>query len=327
MDPMLLLIGLLTMAAVAIAVTAGYGQVARRREAINARVGAGDSVADPALGSPLREEPGRRLFLVKILPLSREAEERTRRELEQAGWPIRVREYLALRLIGGISGVLCGVLLAFLLHLPMWMAIIAAIGLGFVGWLIPRMMLTHKRQRRLEQIEKQLAEAVTAMAKALRAGAGFLQALAHVAKETPAPLGPEFRRALRDLELGAEASETLRALSDRINSQDLDIVVTAIIIQKTVGGNLSEILMTVANTIRERAKITAEVQTLTARQRLTANFVAALPVLAALAFILLRPEIGRLLIQTTAGQVSLLLGLILELFGLWLIRRLAIIQV
>lgn len=117
------------------------------------------------------------------------------------------------------------------------------------------------------------------------------------------------------------------ALSERIGRPDLDIAVTAIVIQRTVGGNLAEILTKVTETIRERAKLYGEVRVLTAQQRLTGNLVALIPLLVALGFFAFKPELGKLLIETTAGQIALAIGIAFELVDLWLIRRLAVIEV
>jgi tight adherence protein B len=169
--------------------------------------------------------------------------------------------------------------------------------------------------------------AVTAMAKSLRAGLGILQAVSYVAQETPPPLGTEFQNLLRDLQLGIEAEEAFAALAKRVGSEDLQIAVTAIIIQRTIGGNLAEILMNVTNTIRERARLQAEVRALTARQRLTTNIAAAIPVVVGIAFMVLNPKLADLLISTTEGRISLAIGVFFELLGIWLVRRLAVIEV
>jgi tight adherence protein B len=154
----------------------------------------------------------------------------------------------------------------------------------------------------------------------------LLQALAYAASETPAPLGAELQQTMRDLQLGADPGITFAALSERVGNADLDIAVTAIVIQRNVGGNLSEILANVTHTIRERVKVQTEVRVLTARNRLQANLVAALPVLVAIAFIGINPDTGKLLYETNAGRIALTSGIVFELIGLWLIRRLARIE-
>jgi len=199
--------------------------------------------------------------------------------------------------------------------------------LMLAGWFLPHSYVAHRRKRRLEAIERQLPDALTAVAKALRAGSGLLQGLGYAAQETSDPLGTELRTTLRDLELGADAEEVFADLCRRTGSPDLDIAVTALIIQRTVGGNLSEILTNVTKTIRERAKLRGEVRVMTSRQRLTGNIVAVLPVLVAGAFLGLNPDMGRLLFEEPAGRIALAIGIAFELLGLWLIRRLAVVEV
>jgi tight adherence protein B len=249
-------------------------------------------------------------------------------DLERAGWRIRVGEYVALRVSCAVAfmGVGALVIAAIDVRLAV-MRVLVIFSLALAGWFLPRVMLGRRQKRRLEQVEKQLPDAMTAMAKSLQAGAGLYQAMAFAAKETPEPLGPELQRTLRDLNLGADVDDAFESLSERIGSADLNIALTAISIQRTVGGNLSEILMNVTNTVRERAKIKAEVRVLTSKQKMMSNLMALLPVLVALAFIALNPDLGNLLFNTTAGQIALAAGIALELLGLWLVRRLSIIEV
>ncbi len=327
MDPLLLLIGLTVAASAGLLTFLAYQRLGAGRRTVGARIApAGvDSGFNP--GSALRRSRGS-LPLSNLLPLSGPAEERMRRELERAGWPIRVGEYLSIRLAGAAAGGAAGLLLVLGLHPgPALLRPVLVLLLVSGGWLFPRLLLSRARRKRLEKVEGQLPNAVMGMAKSLRVGTGLLQALAYAAKETSAPLGPELQRTLRELQLGAEAEAVFGALSARVGSPDLDIVVTAILIQRGSGGNLSEILLNVTNTIRERAKIQAEVRVLTAEQRISANLMALVPVVIAVVFILINPDTGKLLINTTVGQIALAIGIILELSGLWLIRRLAVIEV
>ena len=327
MDPALLLIGLTVAGAVALLVVAAYQRLWYQRRIVSARLVRGTASPGSSAGSLLHRRRRLPLRFLEMLPLSSEARERMGRELDQAGWPIRVGEYLSLRLVcGAVAGAVGLALVRLFDAEAAWLEIVAAVALVYAGWFIPRLYLSRKRQKRLEEIERQLPDALTAMAKSLRAGSGLLQGLAYAAGETPAPLGPELQAALRDLRLGAEAEDVFTELSQRIGSPDLDIALTAIVIQRTVGGNLSEILANVTNTIRERAKMKGEVRVLTSRQRLTGNLVALLPVLVAVAFISINPDMGKLLVETAAGQISLAIGIAFELLGLWMIRRLAVIE-
>jgi tight adherence protein B len=271
----------------------------------------------------LRQERARAI----LLPLSAKAREQLQDQLEQAGWRLRPGEFAAIRLGAALLGGVVGLLAAGRLGAWGIQLLLGAVPGLLVGWVIPGWYLAYSRERRLRMIEKQLPEALTAMAKSLRAGLGILQAVSYVAQETPPPLGTEFQNLLRDLQLGIEAEEAFAALAKRVGSEDLQIAVTAIIIQRTIGGNLAEILMNVTNTIRERARLQAEVRAITARHRWQANGSALVPVGVALAFILINPRLGDLLINTVEGRIALGIGIAFELLGIWLVRRLAVIEV
>ena len=154
-----------------------------------------------------------------------------------------------------------------------------------------------------------------------------MQALSHVGDETPAPLGPQLQRTVRELHMGAEADVVFKTLGERCGSKDVDIVVTAIVIQKTTGGNLSEILMNVANTVRGREHLKQEVATLTASEQLTGTLMAIIPVLVVVGFIFLNPDYKGLLFGTTIGQIALAIGITLEVIGYVLIKKLTQIEV
>ena len=327
MDLMLLLIGVCIAGSVALAASYSYERVMVPRRTISARLAPAPTNAGLALRSGLRTTSRSRLPFVDKLPISPEARERMRIELQRGGDPLSVNEYqglqtgLALGL--GFVGV---VLMSAVDGLPVWFGLALTVGLMLLGWRLPKTFLNRAKSRRQNQIADQLPGALTAMAKSLRAGTGLLQALAYAASETPAPLGAELQQTMRDLQLGADPGLTFTALSERVGNPDLDIAVTAILIQRNVGGNLSEILVNVTKTIRERVKIQTEIRVLTARHRLQGNLVAGLPVVVAVAFILMNPETGSLLYETTAGRVSLSAAFAFELFGLWLIRRLGKIE-
>jgi tight adherence protein B len=250
-----------------------------------------------------------------------------RLELQRAGDPLSVNEYQGLQTGFGLALGFVGVIAMSVLDgMPVWLGLTLATGLMLLGWRLPHTFVNRVKARRQAQIADQLPGALTAIAKSLRAGTGLLQAFAYAASETPAPLGKELQITLRDLQLGADPEATYVALSERVGNPDLDIAVTAILIQRNVGGNLSEILGNVTRTIRERVKIQTEIRVLTARHRLQGNLVAALPVGVAIMFITLNPENGSLLYETGAGRVALAVGIGFELAGLWLIRRLGVIE-
>lgn len=326
MDLLLVMGGLALAGAIASAVVFVYERAAAPGAAAKARIGVA-AASDSTAASPLRRRKGKSAGILGRVPVSGSARERMAIELERAGKPIRVNEFLAIRLGCAAAMAFVAVLTARAVSGAAAAVLLAGVGGLGLGWFAPRYMLGRMTSRRLQRIEEQLPDALTAIAKSLRAGTGLLQALAYSAAETPAPLGPELQGTIRDLQLGADPETVFHRLAERVGSADLDIAVTAIVIQRTVGGNLSEILTNVTNTVRERAKLHAEVRVLTSRQRLTGNLVALLPALVALAFLSMNPHMGSLLINTEAGRIALAVGLGFELLGLWLIRRLAVIDV
>lgn len=323
MDPLLMAIALLTAGAVAFAGLYVWQSVLVPRRVVAARITGNRDLGVRSV-SALRKQQTR-FPLVNRLAISPQGRERMQLDLERAGLRWRAQEFLGFRLasamgfglLGAFAGAGGGLVLALLLTL---------LGLYF-GWLLPRAYLSRLKKKRYIQVEQQLPDALTAIAKAIRSGTGLMQALAFAADETPAPLGPELQSTLRDMQLGADPVDAFERLAQRIGHPDLDIAITAIIIQRTVGGNLSEILSNVTNTIRERAKIQREIRVLTARQVLMANLMAAMPVLTALLFIFLSPDIGRVLIDETVGRIALGFALAMEVAGIWTVRRLAVIEV
>lgn len=276
--------------------------------------------------SVLRGQQSRIPFL-SLLPISPESSERTRLQLARAGWRIRAGEFLGLRLACAVALALIAIVLVQRIDLPQGPRALIAAAAVVVGWTLPRLYLSQRRSARLKRIEDQLPDALMAVAKSLRAGSGLLQGLTYAANETPDPLGEELRSTLRDLQLGLEAEDAFADLSTRVGSPDLDIAVTAIVIQRTVGGNLSEILSNVTETIRQRAILHREVRVLTSRQRLTSNLVALMPILIALFFLVVNPKMLNLLIGTTAGRIALAAGIFFEVAGIIMIRRFAEIEV
>jgi tight adherence protein B len=271
------------------------------------------------------DQPVRRRW-ENILPITGSAQ-KTALELQQAGWLIKVNEFHLLRFFFALICMFVGLFVLKQLGASSVVLTIAVVLLcGLVGSSLPTRYARHRKAGRMAAIEKALPEVLTSMAKSLRAGAGLLQALDYVSNEAPPPLGPEIVRTLRDLHLGIAPEVAFEDLSKRVGSSDLDIALTAMTIQRTVGGNLSEILTNVSNTIRERQTIKAEVGVLTARQKLTGNLVAMLPVVLAVFYLGVNSNVASLLFTTAAGNISLAVGIFFELLGLFIIRRLAVIE-
>ncbi len=324
-EPMLLLVALASAGSITLGTLFAVQQWARPRRAVRTRLDSGRAIAFNPAGV-LRQET-RRFPLVGRLPLSSSGRERTQLELDRAGVHWRVQEFLALRLALAIGFAVATATLLTLVGFSAIVSLLVGLPVMIFGWMLPRQYLSRRRKRRMVAIEAQLPDALMRIAKSLRVGSGLLQSLGFAADETPAPLGPELANALRDLQLGADPVEAFGALSARVGNSDLDIAVTAVIIQRTVGGNLAEILGNVSNTIRERAKIQREIRVLVARQMLQANLTAALPVLTALLFITISPDIGGALIHTTVGNLALAFAAVCEVAGIYVVRRMAVIEI
>lgn len=330
MDLIVLPIALTLAGSVGLLTFLAYQRLGARTPVVASRTGAGQSDTAQISDSPLLQQK-RSFPLANLLPLSQVSEERMGGQLARAGWRLRVNEYLTIRLASALGGGLVGIIW-FLRMQPE--SVLEKIGLFFlamllflVGWMIPRFLLARARKKRLDRIEIQLPDALLAMAKSLQVGTGFLQALSNAANEVPAPLGTELQRTIRDLQLGADAEEVFTAMAERIGSPDVDILVTAIIIQRTTGGNLSEILLNVCHTIRERAELREEVMTLTATERLTSNMMAVMPILVGVGFIIMHPELGKLLYTHPLGRVAVVAAVILEIVGIVIIRKMANIKI
>ena len=205
---------------------------------------------------------------------------------------------------------------------------------AFIGFLIPRFWLNRRKNGRLNAFNKQLPDTITLIANALRAGSSFLQAIELVVRETRPPIATEFGRVIREVNLGLAFETALENMVRRVRSDDLELMATAIAIQHTVGGNLAEILDSIAFTIRERVRIKGEIRTLTAQQRLSGYVVGFLPIgLAGFLFIgapgFMTPMFDDRvsILGLPAGVVILAFGGFMMFVGFMIIRRIVDIEV
>jgi tight adherence protein B len=205
---------------------------------------------------------------------------------------------------------------------------------GLIGFFIPRFWLNRRKNSRLNAFNKQLPDTITLLANALRAGSSFLQAIELVVRESRPPISTEFARVIREVNLGLPFEQAMENMVRRVKSEDLELMATAITIQHQVGGNLAEILDSIAFTIRERVRIKGEINTLTAQQRMSGYVVGFLPIgLAAFLFIaapaFTEPMFDNRvsLIGLPAGVIVLAVGGIMMFIGFMLIRRIVDIEV
>jgi tight adherence protein B len=205
---------------------------------------------------------------------------------------------------------------------------------GFIGFVLPRFWLARRRNSRLGAFNKMLPDTITLIANALRAGSSFLQAIELVVRESRPPISTEFARVIREVNLGLPFDQALENMVRRVRSDDLELMATAISIQHQVGGNLAEILDSIAFTIRERVRIQGEIRSLTAQQRLSGYVVGFLPIaLAGFLFVaapgFMTPMFQRPpeLIGLPGGVIILILGGVMMFIGFMIIRRIVDIEV
>lgn len=239
--------------------------------------------------------------------------------LRAAGLRLRAREVVGLMM--SVLALATGIGLAGGRGLTpgLWLAVLMP---PMVWWLVQ--LLRRRRQARLSM---QVGDALILMSNSLRAGHSFLQTLEVLAAEVPEPLGSEFGQVMRETAVNIEVETSLRRLVERTGVPDLELVVTAILIQRQVGGNLAEILDTISATVRERARVAREVRTLTAQGRMSGTIIGALPFGLGLIMWALNPGYVRLLFEHPLGRGLLLAGLIGEVLGVLVIRRLVDLKV
>ena len=247
---------------------------------------------------------------------------RIARELARADIKFKVAEYIALIVI---SIVLFG-LVAWFLGNQHWIS--AVIGVVF-GAIAPRMYVKSQQKKRLQKFNDQLPDMLNLMVNGLRAGYSTMQALEAISKELPPPINDEFRRVVQELQIGITMETALDNLLRRIPSDDLDFVITAINVQREVGGNLSEILDNISFTIRERIRIKGEVRVLTAQVRTSGTVLSMIPFGLTLILWFLNPDY--LMSITDRGNlcagiiICIVLGLIFT--GYFIMMRIADIEV
>jgi tight adherence protein B len=205
---------------------------------------------------------------------------------------------------------------------------------AMVGFLLPRFWLGRRKGGRLNAFNKNLPDTITLIANALRAGSSFLQAIELVVRESRPPVSVEFGRVIREVNLGLPFDQALENMVRRVRSDDLELMATAISVQHQVGGNLAEILDSIAYTIRERVRIKGEIRTLTAQQRLSGYVVGMLPIgLAGFLFVAAPGFMDPMFFNPPgiaglpAGVIILVFGGIMMFIGFMFIRRIVDIEV
>lgn len=240
-------------------------------------------------------------------------------ELQKGDIPLRGYEFLFVIALSTIGAVL---LLFIWNH-----NLISMVVSGILGFLVPIFYLRIKQQKKVQRFNGQIGDALVLISNSLKAGYGFFQAMDMVAREMTPPIQTEFGRVLQEINLGMTTEEALYRLTGRVNSQDLDLVVTAMLIQRQIGGNLSEILDNISHTIRERIRIKGEVKTLTAQGRLSGFIIGAMPVAIGLFLLMINPKYVTQLFTDPRGQFMVGYAVVAEIIAILIIKKIIAIKI
>jgi tight adherence protein B len=239
-------------------------------------------------------------------------------DLARAGLSITPAEYLLIRIGAVALGALAG-LFRFGFSL-------GPVILGLVGFLVPPLVVSYLQRRRQKLFNEQLASMLTLLSNSLKTGYAIDRALETVASKSQPPVSTEFERVTTEITLGTSVEEALSALLLRINSPDLEFIVTAILLHVRVGGNLAEVLDTISDTLRDRLQTKRDMSVLTAQSRASAGIITGLPILLALGLYVFVPGYYAPMTSTFIGYVLLGVATFLVLVGNLIIARMTALE-
>lgn len=288
-------------------------RASRRLRALATRLQAPESGSDLSL---LRGSEKLALLdrLYSIVPRKRAFELR----LYRSGITMTPTRFLALMTLASCAAVTAGVLL--------WQDPLKSLPLALVG-LLPWLFAGRRASRRMLRFEEQFPEALELIARAMRAGHSLTFAFQLIGDELPDPIGPEFAQVAEEVKLGHEVRLALQNLSYRVDAQDLPYFVTAVLVQRETGGNLSELLDGLGLVIRDRLKLAAKVRSLTSVGKITANILGLWPAFMTVLLLSSGATFVELLWSTRAGNMLALAALLMVVTGYVFCRRAAQIRV
>jgi tight adherence protein B len=239
-------------------------------------------------------------------------------QLERAGSILRPGTFVGVLAASGIGGTLLGTAMG---NFAGFFVIVA-------GWLTPFIWLKWRQKKRLREFEQQLPDAIDMLVSAMRAGYSFQAATQFIGEEMIAPLGPEFARFYDEQRLGIDVRTALLGMQSRVDSLDLKMFVTSVLIQRETGGNLSEVLSNLADLVRERLTMRSQIQTLIAEPKLSARFLAALPVIVFMVVSFLAPGFfGPMTEEGSVGRLVLMGSVVSVIVGYMIMMRIADVDI
>lgn len=238
--------------------------------------------------------------------------------LAQADMEMTSEEFLLLRLLFTVA-------IGFLAY-SIWKQIGGVVLAAAITWFFPRLIMRMRIAEKRKKFDDQLLDAIGVIANSLKAGYSFFQALSSVVEETQDPLSKEFKVMLKEMSLGMSIDHAFNSLMQRIYTEDLHLLTISVLIQRDIGGNLSELLENIGETIRERQQLKREMRTLTAQGRTSGAIIVGLPIFIALALFFLNREYISLLFTTTAGRIMLIVSAISQLIGIMIIKNIVNVE-
>jgi tight adherence protein B len=240
-------------------------------------------------------------------------------DLARANLKLSVGEFLILQ---ASSAVIVAALAYLISH-----AQAVALVFGATSWFLPRILVARRQSARLKAFNDQLADTIALMGNSLRSGLSLVQSMELISREAEPPMSEEFRRVVREIGLGVGPQQALLHLLRRVASEDLDLLITAILVQFEIGGNLSRILDSISNTIRERVRLQGEIRTLSAQGRMSGYILSGLPVTVGGILMLVAPAYMAKLFSPGPWLVLPVVAVLGIIFGMLVMRKLVAIEV
>lgn len=237
----------------------------------------------------------------------------------QAGLPLLGKEYVAIA--GGLA------VLVFLVTAVAGRSLVTGLLGGILTLFGAVIFLQRRISRRKEAFERQLADCLTLVSNSLRAGFSFLQTMEIISREMQPPMSTEFANVMRNTSLGRTMEDALQEMDQRVGNEDFSLVITAVLIQQQVGGNLATILDTIRETISERIRLRREVGTLTAQGKFSGLVLTCIPVALGLFFAVTSPEYLKPLLTTSMGKMAIGIAVVMEIIGYVIISRIVDIKI
>ncbi len=327
-DPIIILVGAVILAVIILIF--GIRSVRSERDMVEERLGRYDDssyqsfldIEDDETMSAQVDKPSALESALDNVLSERPFAKKWRVQLARADIKLTVAEYAAVHVIAMIGFFTVGYFVLF------GQTLVMGIVSGFVGFFAPRIYVARQTSKRLNQFEQQLPDTLGLWVNALRSGYSVMQSMEAISRDAPEPTSTEFKRVVQEVSLGIDMPDALGHMLERVESDDLDLVVTAVNIQREVGGNLAEILEIISHTIRERVKLKGEIRVLTAQGRITGYLISFLPIILALfLYVINRSYMANLFENRACGWPLLGIGLALIGIGSAIVQKIVQIEI